>query len=235
MIQFAAFALKFRFECSLTKRFEQNFKEVALLFKKICFIAFVVVIGIVCGVLQGVNCLVTAGYGYELRVASADMEILCRPLRAADIIGLPQPEPPKPEVLAEPVSPTPVTEITEDHELLARALYQEAGSSKISDHTKRRTGDVILNRVEDPRFPNSIREVLTARRQYGRYYWTGVIWPAKAKNPSEQAAVKKCYDIAADLLYHGRHSDLYRRGYVWQAEFRQGRDIIADSGIYFGR
>lgn len=203
------------------------------MFKKVCFIVLVIVIGILCGLLQGIGYLTSVSYGYEFsHVTSADLAILYRPLRAADIIGIPQPEA---EVLAEPVLPPTNSEITEEHELLARALYQEVGSTHIPDSTKRRTGDVILNRVEDPRFPNTIREVLTARRQYGRYFWTGVVWPAKAKNPSEQAAIKKCYDIAADLLYHNRHSDLYRCGYVWQAEFRQGRDIIADNGIFFGR
>lgn len=73
-----------------------------------------------------------------------------------------------------------------------------------------------------------------AKGQYGRFYWTGIVWPARAENPGEKEAVERAYRIARALL-SGEHSELYGAGYVYQAEFEQGSDIIYLDGIYFGR
>ena len=48
-------------------------------------------------------------------------------------------------------------------EMLACVIYQEVGGSKHCDECRRRVADVVLNRVADPRFPNSIEKVLTAK------------------------------------------------------------------------
>ena len=104
------------------------------------------------------------------------------------------------------------------------------------DLCRHRVGDVILNRMEDDRFPNTVEEVLTAYRQYGRFYWTGVVWPDRAVEPGEAHAVARAWETARDVL-SGEHSDLYGQGYIYQAEFEQGADVIycEDCGIYFGR
>jgi len=65
-------------------------------------------------------------------------------------------------------------------EKLACAIYSEAGGDECSDECRINVGDVILNRVKDPRFPNTIEGVLTAPRQYGTFSQTGVVWPARA-------------------------------------------------------
>lgn len=119
-------------------------------------------------------------------------------------------------------------------ELLACAIYCEAGADSISDDTRRMVGDVILNRVEDPRFPDTVEGVLTQRAQYGRFHWTGVVWPARASQECESHAVDRAYRIARELL-SGEHSALYGAGYIYQAEFRQGSGVILSDGIYFGR
>lgn len=95
-------------------------------------------------------------------------------------------------------------------------------------------GDVILNRVEDDRFPDTVEGVLTQRAQYGRFHWTGVVWPARASNAGEAHAVERAREIARSLL-QGEHSELYGAGYIWQAEFQQGSDRIQRDGIWFGR
>lgn len=123
----------------------------------------------------------------------------------------------------------------EELEMLAAVIYQEAGGDRCCDECRRRVADVVLNRVADPRFPNTMEAVLTSYRQYGRFYWTGVTWPERAKNPGEKHAVERAYRIAEEVL-SGHHSDLYGKGYIWQAEFKQGTDIVVDEcGIYFGR
>lgn len=131
------------------------------------------------------------------------------------------------------VAPRPVVN-QEDKELLARVIYQEAGGNECCDDCRRRVADVVLNRVNDPKFPNDIRSVLTAPRQYGLFYKTGVIWAERAKKPGEKEAVDRAYRIAEEVLL-GQHSELYDNGYIWQAEFKQGTEQLYHCGIYFGR
>lgn len=120
-----------------------------------------------------------------------------------------------------------------DWERLACVIYQEAGGDECCDLCRYRVADVVLNRVNDPRFPDSIEEVLEEPKQWGRYAETGIIWPVRAGLESEAGAVARAYDIAYDVL-SGNHSDLTSR-YIWCAEFPQGEDWIYCDGIYFGR
>ena len=138
------------------------------------------------------------------------------------------------EVIEEPVGA--VVEIDpQELEMLAAVIYQEAGSNECCDDCRRMVADVVLNRMADDRFPDTMLEVLTQERQYGRYHWTGVVWPDRASHESEAAAVERAYRIAEEVLC-GEHSDLYGQGYIWQAEFIQGKDVVStDCGIYFGR
>ena len=88
---------------------------------------------------------------------------------------------PTPTLTASPVpTVSPYPGWTEEEvEMLACAIYQEAGGDACCDLCRHRVGDVILNRMEDDRFPDTVEEVLTAYRQYGRFYWTGVVWPGR--------------------------------------------------------
>ena len=156
-----------------------------------------------------------------------------------DVTGLPvMVLDPTPSLTAVPVSTAPpYSGWTEaEIEMLACALYQEAGGDACCDLCRHRVGDVILNRMEDDRFPDTVEEVLTAYRQYGRFYWTGVVWPDRSAQPGEAHAVARAWQTARDVL-SGEHSDLYGEGYIYQAEFEQGADVIhcEDCGIYFGR
>lgn len=134
----------------------------------------------------------------------------------------------------------PETEETEieidehDVELLACVIYQEAGSDSICDDCRRRVADVVLNRVEDDRFPDTIEKVLTKKGQYGRYYYTGVVWPKRASYAVEANAVERARRIAREVL-EGEHSEIYGEGYVWQATFKQGKSGFWCCGTYFGR
>ena len=121
-----------------------------------------------------------------------------------------------------------------DTERLACAIYNEAGGDMCSDECRIDVGDVILNRVEDDRFPSSIEAVLTAPGQYGRFSRTGIVWPERARNPGEAEAVERAWRIAEELLA-GDHGELFGQGYVWQAEFEQGTDGFWLDGLYFGR
>lgn len=121
-----------------------------------------------------------------------------------------------------------------DLELLACVIYQEAGADYCCDDCRRRVADVVLNRVESERFPNTIYDVLTAPGQYGLYALTGVVWTDRANNPTEKHAVERAYRIAEEVL-SGQHSELYGNGWVWQAGFKQGTECFECCGTYFGR
>lgn len=125
---------------------------------------------------------------------------------------------------------------SDEYEWLACAIYAEAGGDMCCDLCRHRVGDVILNRVVDERYPSTIYEVLTQERQYGRFYWTGVVWPERSQNPNEAHAVERAYNTARELL-SGEHSDLYGTGFVFQAEFPQGTDVIycEQCHLYYGR
>lgn len=135
------------------------------------------------------------------------------------------------EAIIEQAEALPYTET--ELELLALVIYQEAGGDACSDDTRLMVGTVVLNRVADKRFPDSIYGVITQKAQYGRLYYTGPVWPTRATNPGEAHAVQRAYDLAERLLMGERAlpSDV-----VFQAEFVQGSEVVADQdGMYFCR
>lgn len=143
--------------------------------------------------------------------------------------------------MAEPtVTPMPTPEpapayTEEELEMMALVIYQEAGGDAASDECRQMVGEVVLNRVADNRFPDTIEEVLLQKRQYGRLSETGLVWPARAENPGEAHAVERAYACAEDLL-SGTVERLLPEDAIWQAEFKQGNEVLAyDSGLYFCR
>ena len=100
----------------------------------------------------------------------------------------------------------------DDMLLLARVMYSEAGSEWLSDEWKMAVGEVVLNRVASPEFPNSIFKVVTQPRQYGNLAYSSM-------RPSA-----RCAALAVRLLEGERV--LNEPSVVFQANFVQG------SGIY---
>ena len=119
----------------------------------------------------------------------------------------------------------------EELEILALIVYQEAGEDRVSDDTRRLVAQVFLNRVNDSRFPDSFYEVATAERQYGRLYWTGIVWPDRASTQVEAHAVERAYKIAQEVL----ESDdpICPEDVIFQAEFVQGDIYAEQDGMYF--
>lgn len=116
-------------------------------------------------------------------------------------------------------------------ELLACVIYQEAGWDRSCDTCRALVGDVVLNRVLSPNFPNTIYEVLMQTSQYGSYCVTGVKWSDEAKY--DQEGVERAWHIAKGLL-KGDHTFAFEQGYVWQARFVQGKGGFWCHGTYFG-
>jgi spore germination cell wall hydrolase CwlJ-like protein len=138
--------------------------------------------------------------------------------------------PTEPETIPTETEP-PYTE--EEREMLALVIYQESGGDACSDDTRLKVGTVVMNRIADSRFPDTMYEVITAKAQYGRLYWTGLVWPARATNAGEAHAVQRAYAIAERILLGER---ALPEGVVFQAEFPQGTEVVAhQDGIYFCR
>lgn len=141
----------------------------------------------------------------------------------------------------EVLEPDPDTDVgniepdPDDLEYLAIVIFCEAGADAQCDETRYMVGDVVLNRVADDRYPDTIHDVLAQKAQYGRFYWTGIVWPDRAKNPGNANAVARAREIAYNLLTDTRHSDLYGKGYIYQDCRVQGVDNVWSDGICFGR
>jgi hypothetical protein len=151
-----------------------------------------------------------------------------------DVVEVPV-EPEVVQVVAEIEAPAePEKAYSEvDLEMLALVIYQEAGGDACSDDTRLMVGNVVLNRVADERFPDTIEEVLLQERQYGRLHWTGLVWPERASQSVEAHAVQRAYDCAERVLEGER---LLPDDVIWQAEFKQGTEIVAQQdGFYFCR
>lgn len=119
----------------------------------------------------------------------------------------------------------------EQLEILAIIIYQEAGGDSCSDDTRRKVGSVFINRVNSPLFPDTFKEVATAKQQYGTLYWTGIKWPDRAVNTGEAHAVKRAYTIAEELLTHG---GILPDNVIWQAGFKQGTGVYCyQDNFYF--
>ncbi len=98
----------------------------------------------------------------------------------------------------------------EDLMLLSKIIYAEAGSVWLSDDWKMCVGEVVLNRVASPEFPNTIKEVL---EQPGQYYGSNSRYFNNLL-PSERCV------IAAMRLLNGER--LLEPSVVFQANFVQG-------------
>ena len=98
----------------------------------------------------------------------------------------------------------------EDLLLLSKIMYAEAGSCWLGDEWRLNVGEVVLNRVESPEFPETIREVL---EQPGQYYGKNSTYFARL-NPG-----RECAELALRLLEGERNME---PSVVFQANFRQG-------------
>ena len=102
------------------------------------------------------------------------------------------------------------TETDNDLYILSHIISAEAGNC--SEDMMIAVGSVVLNRVKDERFPDSIEEVVFQPGQYSPT-WNGTYY----NEPTDEAV-----EVAEMLLTDGSQID---ESVVWQAEFVQGVGI----------
>lgn len=102
---------------------------------------------------------------------------------------------------------------------MSHLIYGEAGSC--SRDMMLSVGSVVLNRVADDRFPDTIADVIFDPGQYS-CTWDGNY----DREPSAEAV-----EVARELLENGSAIDA---SVVWQAEFPQGRGIYDTIGSPWG-
>jgi hypothetical protein len=107
-------------------------------------------------------------------------------------------------------APTPPPYTAEELDLLSRIIYAEAGG--MDDQCQLLAGNVVLNRMTDERFPDTLHDVIYQKGQYAPT-WNGAIH----KTPSERAVAN------AKRLLEGER--FCPANVVWQAEFKQGRGV----------
>lgn len=118
------------------------------------------------------------------------------------------------EEIDEIMNPTPPShyEYTQEElEKLAAIVYAEAGASWCTDEHQRAVASVVMNRVDDPRFPDTIHEVVYSPGQYpntcdNTYYDTRALANAEY------------------VLQNGPTVD---ETAVFQANFKQGTQVVA--------
>lgn len=101
----------------------------------------------------------------------------------------------------------PYTE--EELDMLSRVIFAEAGSDCISDEHQQLVGAVVLNRIADLRFPDTMKEVIWAKGQYACIQ-NGTYW----LKPSERAIENARKVLSGEVITP--------TNLVFQAEFIQG-------------
>jgi spore germination cell wall hydrolase CwlJ-like protein len=115
---------------------------------------------------------------------------------------------------------------------MAVVIYNEAGSSQCTDQQREYVGYVVLNRVKDSRYPNTIREVLQQSGQYEGLGDAGVNFAPRSSNSSEAKALERAWKIAKQVL-ENRDNIPIPVNVVFQAEFKQGSGVYKQIGNTF--
>lgn len=115
----------------------------------------------------------------------------------------------------------------EDLDLLSRLVYAEAGCTWIPDWVQQAVASVVINRVNSPVYPNTIREVIYQPGQYGP------AWSGSIERPASQQVINNC-------RYVLEHGSTLPANVTGQAGFISGSgmytsyyDSVLGTTIYF--
>lgn len=116
---------------------------------------------------------------------------------------------------------------------MAVAIYNEAGGDECTDEERELVGYVVLNRVNDSRYPDSIRGVLEQPGQYAGLGSKGVNFAKRSSNKYEAPSLERAWETAKKVL-ENRNDIPIPENVVFQAEFEQGIGVYKQIGrTYF--
>lgn len=119
------------------------------------------------------------------------------------------------EVCSEMIDPA-------ERELLAKLIYAEAGTC--SEQTQYYVGSVVLNRMKDSSYPDTMTEVIYQVEPTVQYGCT-------VDGNIDKEPITRTYEIADDLL---RYGSIAPSNVVFQSEYIQGTGTWKSiDGIYF--
>ena len=119
------------------------------------------------------------------------------------------------------VSTSPRNYTDDDLYLLSHVINGEAGANWCTDTMRLYSGSVVLNRIKDSRFPDTIEEVIY---QPGQYKCT---WDGNFNKPVTEGSM----NAAIYLLENGSQLP---ENVVFQSEFPQGQGIYTkEMNLYF--
>ena len=132
------------------------------------------------------------------------------------------------EIRVEAVKPNAIDTIEEFKDdpdsglyIMAHVINGESGSLKCSTDMRYYVGSVVLNRVRSDIYPNTIRDVVYQKGQYG------CVWDGNyEKEPTEE-----CWVVAYDLLYNDSQLPSH---VIFQSNEPQGSGVyIIEQNMYF--
>lgn len=156
------------------------------------------------------------GYSEQQKIKDTVHEIA----ELARSIGLPEDDPiiVRAKELWWEAHNTPVKTYTEDDlRILTNVIHYE--SCGCSEWHKELVGQIVCNRVEDSRFPNTIKDVVAQPRQYSVFYTTTTV------------SCQNCQNIARNVLEGNVDCPA---NVIYQANFRQGTGVYKVSYVNTG-
>lgn len=150
---------------------------------------------------------------------------------AEDILNAMNPSPaptPTPKPSVEPSEPSKPTQTYSDEDLywLSRVVFAEAGCDWFPDWVQRDVASVVLNRVADPRYPDTIKGVIFDPGQYSCVN-SGSIY-----NTPTQKVIDNCKYI----LENGSTlpvSVIGQSAYAWGPIYKSYYDSVLGTTIHF--
>ena len=122
------------------------------------------------------------------------------------------------EHIKEP-EPEPVWWTDYDLDLLAAAIYYEAGSDYCTDEHQQLVAQIVVNRMNDARYPDTIYGVITDTKFGIQYSTSGKII---ANTGNRNIITQRCYDNALAVL-NGEID--CPKNVIFQANFKQGTGV----------
>ena len=137
------------------------------------------------------------------------------------------------EVEATPVPAVEIVSIDQTEALamgIDAVISSEVKGDMVSDATLVMVGNVILNRTEDSRYPDTVDQVLMQPYQFSCFSTTGMKWVGRAAN--DQYFRQRCMN-AAEAVMSGERMLSY--GVVYVSGVKQGAVEAQLDGLYFCR